>query len=242
MDVAELVIPRPRAPACACARLPHHVRSPRPPTWSDAPQRGTPSHLFLCGTLATVAESPVIGQRDRSTVRSPGARRADTVEVDADELVIPNPLSAPGPILTLSPEEISRFFVARGATRTPSGGTSASTRRCGRSSSAPTTSSPPTPAASCSTIPGQAGRACAPPPDLHRRVRPHSGHLLGKRIPATAASSARSTAPAAPTAPTTWRPRTRCSPPSCRRRAAGRSSRPSGCRSSSANRSAASSS
>jgi diguanylate cyclase (GGDEF)-like protein len=54
----------------------------------------------------------VIGQRDRSSVAPPTEPDGATpVEVDDDESSIPNPPAAPGPILTLSPEEISRFFV-----------------------------------------------------------------------------------------------------------------------------------
>jgi hypothetical protein len=59
-----------------------------------------------------VAESSVIGQRERSSASDPAEPDgAVPVETDDDETSIPNPPAAPGPILTLSPEEISRFFV-----------------------------------------------------------------------------------------------------------------------------------
>jgi diguanylate cyclase (GGDEF)-like protein len=54
----------------------------------------------------------VIGQRDRSSTADPAEPEgAVPVETEDDDSSIPNPPVAPGPILTLSPEEISRFFV-----------------------------------------------------------------------------------------------------------------------------------
>jgi diguanylate cyclase (GGDEF)-like protein len=58
-----------------------------------------------------VAETSSAGQRDRDAARSAESEGPVPETPHADEPSIPNPVGALGPILTLSPEEISRFFV-----------------------------------------------------------------------------------------------------------------------------------
>src|SRR3954453_20297978 len=105
---------RPSSDACACAPPIARRSIRKQPTSSEHARRGAAAALDARRVMVPWSEvadsSSSISEREQ-TDEVPAAEPHGAVpeETSADELSIPNPPVAPGPILTLSPEEISRF-------------------------------------------------------------------------------------------------------------------------------------
>src|SRR5262245_58738200 len=81
--------------------------------WSGRRRKLSTVHEFLVTWLTVSQIPPTAGKPSGpgSSLRETGTRDAIPESVTAEELSLPNPPLPPGPILTLSPEEIARFFV-----------------------------------------------------------------------------------------------------------------------------------